>query len=301
METAVATPADAVQSVQATFDAKPLSWRIGSEIKGLDLRRSDNIPEATIQALWRLLGERGILLFRRQGLTHEQHLAFTRRFGPLAETGMTSRYAPPGYPDLFTVTNIKSNGARSETENAAQQWHTDQSFLPVPARASVLRCELAPENGGDTMFSNVAAVYDSLSEGLKATLESLQAFHTLLNTRCLVMTNRKPMNDTEVVKVEGAMHPVVLVHPDTGRKCLYISDQMLDHFDGWTVAESKPLLDYLCKQIEHPAYTYRHRWQAGDAIMWDNRCTQHYAPLDYDFAAMDRPENRRLMFRSTLA
>jgi taurine dioxygenase len=301
METAVATPPVATEAVKATFDTKPLSWRTGSEILGLDIRRSEDIAETTIKALWRLLGERGILLFRGQGLNHEQHLAFTRRFGPLAATGMTSRYAPPGYPDLFTVTNIKSNGARSETENAAQQWHSDQSFLPVPARASMLRCELAPENGGDTMFSNVASVYDSLSDGLKATLASVQAFHTLLNTRCLVMANRKPMNDTEVAKVEGALHPVVLVHPDTGRKCLYISDQMLDHFDGWTVAESKPLLDYLCKLIEHPAYTYRHRWQAGDAIMWDNRCTQHYAPLDYDFTAMDRPENRRLMFRSTLA
>lgn len=283
------------------FESRPISWRLGSEVMGLDLRRSGDLSDETIASLWRLLCERGILLFRRQGLNHEQHLAFTRRFGPLADTGMTSRYAPPGYPDLFTVTNIKSNGARSETENAAQQWHTDQSFLPVPARASMLRCEIAPQNGGDTMFSSTCAVFDSLSPGLQKTLESLQAFHTLLNTRCLVMANRKPMDEKEVTKVQGAMHPVVLVHPDTGRKCLYISDQMVDHFDGWTVAESKPLLDYLCRQIEHPAFTYRHRWEAGDAIMWDNRCTQHYAPLDYDFAGMDRPENHRLMFRSTLA
>jgi taurine dioxygenase len=270
-------------------------------VTGLDLKRSDELSEACVAALWRLLGERGILLFRRQGLNHDQHLAFTRRFGPLAETGMTSRYAPPGYPDLFTVTNMKSNGARSETENAAQQWHTDQSFLPDPARASMFRCEITPQNGGDTMFSSMYAVYDSLSDGLKATLGSLRAFHTLFNTRCLVMANRKPMSQDEAVRVEGAFHPVVLTHPDTGRKGLYISDQMVDHFDGWTVAESKPLIDYLCRLIEHPANTYRHRWQAGDVIVWDNRCTQHYAPLDYDFAGMDRPENHRLMFRSTLA
>ncbi len=291
----------AARTGKPVFESRPMSFRLGADISGLDLKRSDEMSEETIRALWRLLGERGILLFRRQGLNHDQHLAFTRRFGPLAATGMTSRYAPPGYPDLFTVTNIKSNGARSETENAAQQWHADQSFLPVPARASMLRCDIAPRNGGDTMFSSTYAVYESLSDGLKATLQSLNAFHTLLNTRCLVMTNRKPLNENEVVKVEGALHPVVLVHPDTGRKCLYISDQMIDHFDGWTVAESKPLIDYLCKQIEHPANTYRHRWESGDLIMWDNRCTQHYAPLDYDFAAMDQPENHRLMYRSTLA
>jgi len=301
MEAVKEASTQGVRADKPAFESRPLSFRLGSEVSGLDLRRSDEMSQATIDALWRLLGERGILLFRRQGLDHDQHLAFTRRFGPLASTGMTSRYAPAGYPDLFTVTNIQSNGARSETENAAQQWHTDQSFLPVPARASMLRCQIAPQNGGDTLFSSTYAAYDSLSDGLKATLQSLHAFHTLLNTRCLVMTNRKPLNDNETVKVEGALHPVVLVHPDTGRKSLYISDQMTDHFDGWTVAESKPMIDYLCKQIEHPANTYRHRWDAGDAIMWDNRCTQHYAPLDYDFAAMDQPANQRLMFRSTLA
>jgi taurine dioxygenase len=289
------------QAGQPAFGSRPLSFRLGAEVTGLDLKRCDALSDGTIDALWRLLCDRGIVLFRRQGLDHEQHLAFTRRFGALAQTGMTSRYAPPGYPDLFTVTNIKANGARSETENAAQQWHADQSFLPVPARASMLRCDRAPQNGGDTMFSSMYAVYQSLSDGLRKTLESLQAFHSLLNTRCLVMANRKPMDDKEVAKVEGAMHPVVLVHPDTGRRCLYISDQMTDHFDGWTVAESKPLIDYLCRLIEHPANTYRHRWEAGDAILWDNRCTQHYAPLDYDFDGMDRPENHRLMFRSTLA
>ncbi len=283
------------------FESQPISWRLGAEVMGLDLRNSGALSDDTIAALWWLLGQRGILLFRRQGLNHDQHLAFTRRFGPLADTGMTSRYAPPGYPDLFTVTNIKTNGARSETENAAQQWHADQSFLPVPARASLFRCEQAPQSGGDTMFSSMYAVYDSLSDGLKATLGSLRAFHSLFNTRCLVMKDRKPMDSAEAAKVEGAMHPVVLTHPDTGRKALYISDQMVDHFDGWTVAESKPLLDYLCRQIEHPANTYRHRWEAGDLIAWDNRCTQHFAPLDYDHTAMDRPESRRLMFRSTLA
>jgi taurine dioxygenase len=283
------------------FTSQPISWRLGTEVTGLDLRNSDALSGDTISALWRLLGERGILLFRRQGLSHDQHLAFTRRFGPLADTGMTSRYAPPGYPDLFTVTNIKTNGARSETDNAAQQWHSDQSFLPIPARASLFRCEHAPQSGGDTMFSSMYAVYDSLSDGLKATLGSLQAFHTLFNTRCLVMKDRKPMDSAEAAKVEGAMHPVVLTHPDTGRKALYISDQMVDHFDGWTVAESKPLLDYLCRLIEHPANTYRHRWEAGDLIAWDNRCTQHFAPLDYEHTATDRPESRRLMFRSTLA
>jgi taurine dioxygenase len=283
------------------FSLKPLSFRIGQEVMGLDLKRCDDISDETISALWRALTERGVLLFRQQGLNHDQHLAFTRRFGPLALTGLTSRYAPEGYPDIFTVTNIRKNGARSETENAAQQWHTDQTFLKVPARASMLRCEIPPQNGGDTMFCSTQHVYDDLSEGLKKTLEQLSAFHTLFSTRSKVMKGRKPLTEEELNRVEGAVQPVILTHPDTGRKVLYINEQCVDHFEGWSVEESAPLLDYLYSLIRHPMYHYRHRWSAGDVIFWDNRCTQHYAPLDYDFQNLDAPENRRLMYRSTLA
>ena len=286
------------------FETRELSWRTGSEVLGLDLRHSADIPQTTIDGLWQLLGERGILLFRDQGLDHDQHLAFTRRFGPLAKTGLLGKHAPPGYPDLFTVTNIKSNGQRSETENAAQHWHSDQSFLPVPARASLLRCVHAPRFGGDTMFANMYAAYDSLSDGLKTTLEGLRAFHSLFSTRTLAQAGRKPFSSVEegeLQRLSGTAHPVIRTHGDTGRKALYVSEQMVDHFEGWNVVDSTPLLDYLFALSVRPAHTYRHRWRPGDMVFWDNRCTMHYAPIDYDFAALDAPENRRLMFRSTLA
>jgi taurine dioxygenase len=294
----------AAGSPDAGFEARPLSFRTGSEILGIDLRRSADIPEATIRSLWRLLGERGILLFRNQGLDHDQHLGFTRRFGPLAKTGLLGKNAPPGYPDIFMVTNIKTEGKRSETENAAQQWHSDQSFLPVPARASLLRCVHAPQLGGDTMFANMYQAYEALSDGLRATLEQLRAFHSLFSSRTLATAGRKPFSpieEGEMQRLSGTYHPVVRVHEESGRKALFVSEQMVDHFEGWSVAESAPLLDYLYALSARPAHTYRHRWQAGDIIFWDNRCTMHYAPLDYDFAGMDAPENRRLMFRSTLA
>ncbi|MCY7307622.1 MAG: TauD/TfdA family dioxygenase [Rhodoferax sp.] len=304
MEAVKEAQAPGTRAKTQQFEARPISWRLGSEILGLDLKRSDEISDDSFRAMWKLLGERGILLFRKQGLNHDQHLAFTRRFGPLAVTGLTSRYAPEGYPDIFTVTNIKKNGERSETENAAQQWHSDQTFLQVPARASMLRCELTPQFGGDTMFADLTHVYDDLSDGLKATLEPLRAFHSLFCTRSKVMKGRKTLSEDELKRVEGeqgAMQPVVLRHPDTGRKALYINEQCVDHFEGWSIEDSRPILEYLYKLAEHPKYTYRHRWQPGDIVFWDNRCTQHYAPLDYDFAALDQPQNRRLMFRSTLA
>jgi taurine dioxygenase len=281
-----------------------LSWRTGTEVLGLDLRRSADIPESTIRSLWQLLGERGILLFRNQHLGHDEHLNFTRRFGPLAKTGLLGRHAPPGYPDLFTVTNIKTDGKRSETENAARQWHSDQSFLQVPARASLLRCVHAPLNGGDTMFANMYQTYEALSGGMQATLENVRAFHALFSSRTLAMAGRKPFSGVQVGELQqlaGAFHPVVRTHEDSGRKALYISEQMVDSFEDWSVADSAPLLDYLFSLCAQPAHTYRHSWASGDIIFWDNRCVMHYAPIDYEFAALDLPENWRLMFRSTLA
>nr|WP_083434254.1 TauD/TfdA family dioxygenase [Sphingomonas sp. Y57] len=283
------------------FTTRPLSWQTGTEILGLDLSRSDGIPEAVIARLWALLCERGILLFRDQFIDHRQHLDFTRRFGPLAETGFLSRYAPEGYPDLFTVTNIRKDGVRSETEVAAAQWHADQSFLARPARGSLLRCVEAPAVGGDTMFANMYQAFETLSEGLRRMLEGQRAFHTLFSSRARVLNGRKPPTEEEMARLGGAMHPVVITHPDTGRKALFISDQVVDHFDGWTVEESKPLLDYLYAHASQPAFTYRHAWRPGDIVFWDNRCTQHYTPVDYDLTNVDAPENRRLMFRSTLA
>ena len=286
------------------YQVRPLSWRTGSEVVGLDLRASYQLADATITALWQLLGERGILLFRGQVMDHDQHLAFTRRFGPLAKTGLLGRHAPDGYPDIFTVTNIKKDGQRSETENAAQQWHSDQSFLPVPARASLLRCVHAPQFGGDTMFANMYQAYEALSDGLKATLAPLRAWHTLFSTRSLRLSGRKAFSSVsaeELERMKGQAHPVIRTHADTGKKALYVSEQMVDHFDGWSAEDSAPLLDYLFALSVQPAHTYRHRWQPGDLIFWDNRCTMHFAPLDYDFAGMDAPENRRLMYRTTLA
>ena len=292
------------QLQQSGVSVSPLSWRTGSLVQGLDLTRPQDIAEPTIQALWRLLGERGILLLRGQQLDHDQHLAFTRRFGPLAKTGLLGRHAPPCYPDLFRVTNIKTDGKRSETENAAQQWHSDQSFMPQPARASLLRCVHAPAHGGDTMFANMYQACAALSDGLRATLSTMRAFHSLFSSRTLASRGRQPFStvkEGELQELSGTYHPVLRRHEDSGRETLYVSEQMVDHFEGWSVAESAPLLDYLFELSVRPAHTYRHRWEPGDIICWDNRCVMHYAPIDYDFAALDLPENRRLMFRSTLA
>ncbi len=291
----------AQHNVQADFDAVALSWRTGSEIRGLDLRDAASISDNSIKRLRGLLAERGVLLFRDQHLDHDQHLDFTRRFGPLAEAGFISRNAPPGYPDLFTVTNMVLEGERSETWDSARQWHSDQSFLPVPATGSLLRCVRAPQLGGDTMFANLFVAAERLSEGLRATLENLRCYHDLYNTNNRQRLRRKEFTPEEAKKWPGTWHPVLKPHPLTGEKALFVSEQMIDRFEGWTIEESAPLLQYLVRYATQPAFTYRHHWRPGDLIFWDNHCTLHHAPPDYDVSALDAPENVRLMYRSTLA
>ncbi len=289
------------------FESEDLSWRTGTEISGLDLSRGDEIPQEAIQALWKLLGERGILLFRNQTLDHDQHLAFSRRFAPLyPDRGLLTRSTPAGYPDIYMVTNMKVEGVRSFTYDSARMWHSDMSFMEQPPSASLLYCERAPRIGGNTLFANMYQAYEGLSEGLRKTLEGLRAFHTALNQRAKAprarqATKDRPMTEAEAKVYGGALHPMVKVHPDTGRKCLYFSEQSTERFEGWTIEESMPLLSYLEAFATQPAFTHRHAWRPGDLVMWDNRCVMHHAPADYDLNAMDAPENQRRMYRTELA
>ncbi len=291
----------ALRSATTAYRARPLSWRTGTEIIGLDLSRPEAIAEDAIIALRTEISERCILLFRDQDLSPEQQIAFTRRFGFLASTGAVSRYTLPGYPDIMVVTNLMADGKRSETATSARMWHSDQSFMAKPAMGSLLYCKMAPELGGDTVFANMVQAYEALSDGLKATLAALRARHAVHNTRNTQMAGRRPYDADENMVLQCAWHPMVRTHPESRRRCLFISDMLVDRFEGWTVEESEPLLDYLAKHCAQPAFTYRHHWRKGDLIFWDNRCTIHHAPADYDTENMDAPENQRLMYRTTLA
>jgi taurine dioxygenase len=172
-----------VAAIDDGIEAVDLSWRTGTEIRGLDLRRPQIIPESTIQKLIRVVSERCFLLFRNQLPDHDQHRAFSRRFGALAKTGMIDRYAPPGYPDIYRVSNMMIDRARSEVWDAARQWHSDQSFMREPAMGSLLRCEFAPRLGGNTLWANMYLGYERLSDGLKQVPAALRARHSVTNSK----------------------------------------------------------------------------------------------------------------------
>jgi taurine dioxygenase len=258
----------------------------GAEIEGLDLSRP--LGDDAVAMVRSALFEHGVIFFRDQRLTPEQHIAFAEQFAPININRFFAH--APGYPMIAEV--------RKEPEqktNIGGGWHTDHSYDQVPALGSVLYAREIPPTGGDTLFSSMYAAYDALSDGLKATLEGLRAFHSSRHVfgRSAYTKEREGRFGNPELATQDAIHPVVISHPGSGRKVLYVNPAFTLHFDGWTAEESRPLLQYLYAHASRPEFTCRFRWQPGSLAFWDNRATWHYALNDYH-------GERRLLHRITL-
>ena len=249
-----------------------LSYALGAEVSGVDLRLP--LDGNSFSAIHRAFLEHGVLLFRGQPLTREQHIAFSRRFGELDRNEGKQRPAEFAEVSLI-ISKPKANGEPPAGRYTGQEWHTDRSNLPIAAAASLLRSVEVPAVGGDTMFANMYRAYETLSDGMKDLIGDLYGIH---KTGKANFDSGAPGPELES---PAAAHPVVRVHPETGHKALYVSEQVRS-FVGMTVEESKPLLQYLTHHAVRPQNVYRHRWQKDDLLMWDNRCLLHIALADYD-------------------
>ena len=259
-----------------SITVRPLSYALGAEIQGVDL--SQPLSNSEFDRIHRTFLESGILLFRKQKITREQHIAFSRRFGELDRHDNLPRDRHPDYPELLLVTNIpQANGTPSDSKYTGQQWHSDMSFTPVPSLGSLLRGITIPPVGGDTMFTNMYRAYDELSDGMKKMIADLHGIHT--GTRKVLDSNSDREKEQKKLNPPIAQ-PVVRVHPETGKKALYIGEKV-SRFDGMTAEESRPLIDYLVRHATRPQFGYRHQWQTDDIVLWDNRCTMHIALGDY--------------------
>jgi len=260
-----------------SVSVRPLSHALGAEILGVDLAKP--LSNAQFDQIHRTFLEKGILLFRDQEITREQHIAFSRRFGELDTHESLPRDRHPDYPELLLVTNVpKENGQPSDSKYTGQQWHSDLSFTPVPSLGSLLRGITIPPVGGDTMFTNMYRAYDALSDGMKKMIADLHGIHT--GSRKIVDLASDRAAEQRKLNPPIAQ-PVVRVHPETGRKALYIGEKV-SAFVGMTEEESRPLIDYLVKHATRPQFVYRHQWRANDIVLWDNRCTMHIALGDYE-------------------
>jgi taurine dioxygenase len=182
-------------------------------------------------------------------------LAFAARWGEI----VVHPYVPSieGYPGIMRI---------YDPNPVTVTWHADTTHLKAPPALTLLLARVLPPYGGDTMFSNACLAYEGLSAGLRATIDRLRAVH-----RGTALAAEAGLDRDAVT----AVHPVVRTHPETGRRALFVNANYVSEIEGWTPEESEPLLRHLYDQIGRPEYTWRHRWQPGDLLIWDNRCTQH--------------------------
>lgn len=241
-------------SIPAHWNVRRLAGALGAEIKGPDISRPD--PEA-IAALKALLREHLVIFLPGQTLTPQEHVAFGRHFGRLE-----------GHPNLEVDTTLPPEifQLKASRGGVADEWHTDLTFQTQPSILSILHMVTCPEVGGDTMWTSLYAAYEALSEPMQTLCDGLSALHDAL-----------PHNHPE----QMAVHPVVRVHPETGRKALYVNEHFTRRIVEMNAEESDALLRFLTDWVKQPRFTVRYIWTPGTIGIWDNRCTQHAVLNDF--------------------
>ena len=271
-----------------TLTVRPLAGALGAEIGGVDL--SQHLSDQTVAEIRAAFLAHQVVFFRDQTLAPAQQVALGRRFGPLNIHPYVAGMADQ--PEVMEV--IKEP---QDKINFGGGWHSDMSFLERPAIGSILYAVETPGSGGDTLFSSQAAAFEALTPGLRRTLGSLKAVHSAAREYSAQGHSAQKRSSMAVAEAEGLagefVHPVVLEHPETGRKALYVNPAFTLRIDGWSKRESKPLLDFLFDHCRYEAFTYRFSWVPGSVAFWDNRSVWHFALNDY-------PGQRRHMRRVTV-
>lgn len=268
------------------LDIRPLSGAIGAEVLGVDLR---DLDDETVLALRRIWLKHLVIFFRDQTLSPEQFLGAARRFGKPIEYPFIKGI--DGFPEVTPVVKLEH-----EKNNFGGIWHTDTAYLETPPMGTLLIAREVPPYSGDTLFANQYLAYETLSDGMRKILDGLDAVNTSAKAD-VSRTREDRIRDgarEDAKKSYVADHPVVRMHPETGRKALYVNLGHTERFAGMTVEESAPILDFLFKHQVRPEFTCRFSWRPGSIAFWDNRCAQHNPVNDYHGF-------RRIMHRVTLA
>jgi taurine dioxygenase len=271
---------------------------LGTEITGLDLAQP--LDEAVFRAIEDVLHDRGVVVFRDQQLTEDEHIAFSRRFGEL-EIHVSKQWLKPGYPEILVLSNVIEHGRSIGVADGGQFWHSDFSYVANPSRCSILYAiEVPVQDGrvlGGTLFASAAYNFDTLPHRLKERLDRARAIHRYADRyrKQQDSNGRKPLTAEQLKQVPDVFHPVFLAHPITGRKVLFVNDGFTVYIEGLPKTESDSLLQELFAHTVRPEGLYAHQWRQRDLLMWDNCLVQHRAIRDY------APPLRRLMHRTTVA
>jgi taurine dioxygenase len=258
----------------STLDIAPLSPSLGASVTGVDVRKMDGDELGLVRSAFR---DHRMLVVKDQDLSPGELVAFAERWGEPLVHPLTPHLE--SHPPVQAIENTGKKATLNE------HWHTDMSFEPQPPKMTILHALSVPSLGGDTAFADQHLAYESLSDGLRSLLDGLSAVHASDAFARIVGRDARD--------APSAVHPVVRTHPDTGRRALYVCRAFTQRFEGMTRSESQGLLEFLYERSVRPDFTYRHRWSAGDLVMWDNRCLLHYAIHDHG----DAP---RLLHRVTV-
>ena len=281
-----------LQSVHdASFDVRPLADVAGAEVLGLDLAQP--LDETVRGEILAAFLEHHVLVFRGQRLSGEDQLAFTTRFGELEEhVGRLHDGRKP--PLLHVVSNLDPDGRPTAKPHTSgnYHWHTDKSYHEVPSLATLLYAAELPPAGGDTLFANMHLAWEALPEERRRGLRGLRVVHSWEASRR--NTGNRPATDEERRERPPVVHPLVRVHPETGRESIYLGCHT-SHIVGMGEAEGKARLDELLAFATASRFVYRHEWQEGDLVMWDNRCLLHRADANYDMSRIRRVLHRTVV------
>jgi taurine dioxygenase len=263
----------------------------GAEIMGITLADMSADDFRAVQAAF---NEHGLLFFRNQSLNEREHIALAQRFGRINVNRFFA--AHPDYPEIALVAKEPD-----QSINIGGAWHTDHSYDQEPALGSILVARELPPVGGDTAFASMYGAYDALSPGLQKTLESLRAVHSARHVFGKGGGYEQEGNDLKgrignsdrAEQLSDVIHPVVIRHPLSGKKALYVNPAFTVKFENWTEADSRELLDYLYGVATREENVCRFHWEPGSIALWDNRATWHFASNDYQ-------GHRRIMHRITI-
>lgn len=264
---------------------------LAAEIVGLDL--SVDLDSDIIEAIFNAWMCHPVLVIRGQELDPERQLAYASRFGSLQRHTVTELLHPQ-YPDILVLSN-RGRGGAAPSNNGGAYWHSDITYEETPPMGSILHGLTVPPEDGDTLFADMTAAYDALDEGTKSQIDGVNAIHSYRHRYQTMMDAgvRPPKTEDEMGQWTEVLHPVARTHPETQKKALYINEGFTARVDGLEAEESRKLLSKLYAHSTNDPFIYRHQWQTGDVVMWDNRCTMHCAtPYDTSY--------ERSMHRATI-
>ena len=284
---------------------EPLSGAIGAQVRGVDLGSAMN--DAVFAIIYQAWLDHQVLLFRDQNITDPQMIAFSRRFGDLdlAPIPGHGRAFVEGIPEMFVISNVIKDGQKIGSLGDGEcLWHTDMAYTEVPPKASCLYSLEVPNAQGDTGFLNMYAAYETLPGELKKSIKGQTIKHDNQYTLDGLDRDGGPSlvdaiaaGTFNVAALPGSSHPIARTHPETGRTALFIGRWAVE-IEGIPKEEGEPLIEALTKHAVKSEFTYTHHWQAGDAILWDNRCSQHCA-LPFDDENYERHMQRTTLERDT--